>query len=169
MPVNPELLRQEIEQIVDIATSDVILEKLNQFWELRQNFDINSLAQAAAEEFSIEAIAATGLPLPSNLRISSRVFEPNDPSVSLEIIDARGEFLQPPGGPQQPPPEVTGTTVFHSVRFPPEFLNRELMDRVRAGYRIDQVVDFVNTVTDDPHGSAICVCIGGGPCIGIGG
>jgi hypothetical protein len=37
MPVNPELLRQEIEQIVDIATSDVILEKLNQFWELRQN------------------------------------------------------------------------------------------------------------------------------------
>ena len=135
-PYTRELLTKQAESIVDLTTSPQFLNELKGVLNTPGGMQLN----AAAKRFSPENLAALGLNVPPNTRISSRVFD--------EATGASHVLGDPLGG------DVLDLNV-PKLKLNPAY--------------IDSLIDKNQLIQDGTKNWSACVCVGAGGCVGVGG
>lgn len=133
-------MEQKISEIIELATSDRMLNELRAVLESPPTEQLT----IASKRLSTDDLKLQGLSLPPNTRISSRVFDEN--SGKATILGAKADTMMvnydiPKQGLADLKPE-------------------DLIDKKSKKQLIEEAIK---------NGWSLCVCVGAGGCVGVGG
>lgn len=133
-------MEQKISEILQLATSKRMLDELRAVLETPQ---AEQLAEAS-KRLSIDSLGLKGLSLPTNTRISSRVFDEATGQSTVLGSNPSAMMLHyelPKGGLTTIKPE-------------------DLIDKKSKNQLIEEAIK---------NGWSLCLCVGAGGCVGVGG
>lgn len=142
MKLDRGYLKERTDEILRSATSPEFLAQLEEVRSAPKEQRIDE----AAKRLTPDAMRKAGVNLPEGVRISSRYFEEGE-DFDIELGDIGGRIAIVPA--------------LNQIQ--PGFL-----DRLR-GERPDLFKQLVGHPYLGPSDLSVCVCVGAGPCLGIGG
>lgn len=158
-------LKKQTDDIIDLVTSDAFLEKATAVLRTERTKQL----EFAAKTMTPMALRESGVEIPDGLRISSRYFEENAPESTYlgsfpSDPDIPGPYLPPNFDPQVPslPPRWKPPTIPGFPKLPKGH------DPVNPGDPSDPDKVVVDRLPDDSAAS-VCICVGAGGCVGVGG
>ncbi|MBV8881593.1 MAG: hypothetical protein JO332_16675 [Planctomycetaceae bacterium] len=145
-----DALTKKTEEILDFATSDRFMDELKAVIETPKAKQLDE----AAKRFAPERLAELGLKLPANTRISSRVFD--ETSSQARVLGDEKAMT-----PSQTPVAGAAKPVAINLSLPPASVGKG---------QVQSLIDKPKVLSNrEIVAAGICVCVGGGACVGIGG